>query len=253
MTINFNKAEFVLSATTQNAFIRDGRPQVTFAGRSNVGKSSVINRLLNRKNFARVGATPGKTSQVNYFRIDGKLYFTDLPGYGYAKVSKEERDRWGRLMESYFQEPGLISLGVLIVDARHKPSADDVTMCNWFREAGCPMLVVANKVDKLKKREVEPNLEVIRQTLELPPGHGVPYPTTGYPPRRSGSGTGSASGAEGNFHQILYEKIVFFSNCDTIRWNETAPCGQKAPVRKNSAEKASLRGQKGGSCCDLSG
>ena len=169
MTINFNKAEFVLSATTQNAFIRDGRPQVTFAGRSNVGKSSVINRLLNRKNFARVGATPGKTSQVNYFRIDGKLYFTDLPGYGYAKVSKEERDRWGRLMESYFQEPGLISLGVLIVDARHKPSADDVTMCNWFREAGCPMLVVANKVDKLKKREVEPNLEVIRQTLELPP------------------------------------------------------------------------------------
>ena len=169
MTINFNKAEFVLSATTQNAFIRDGRPQVTFAGRSNVGKSSVINRLLNRKNFARVGATPGKTSQVNYFRIDGKLYFTDLPGYGYAKVSKEERERWGRLMESYFQEPGLISLGILIVDARHKPSADDVTMCDWFKEAGCPMLVVANKVDKLKKREVEPNLEIIRQTLELPP------------------------------------------------------------------------------------
>ena len=297
MTINFNKAEFVLSATTQNAFIRDGRPQVTFAGRSNVGKSSVINRLLNRKNFARVGATPGKTSQVNYFRIDGKLYFTDLPGYGYAKVSKEERERWGRLMESYFQEPGLISLGVLIVDARHKPSADDVTMCNWFKEAGCPMLVVANKVDKLKKREVEPNLEVIRQTLELSPetplvpfsaekgdgktevlsllsqfflsmfriplpfpaggyphpATGVPYPTTGYPPRRNSSGAGSASGAEGNFHQILYEKIVFFSNCDTIRWNETAPCGQKAPVRKNSAEKASLRGQKGGSCCDLSG
>ena len=135
MTINFNKAEFVLSATTQNAFIRDGRPQVTFAGRSNVGKSSVINRLLNRKNFARVGATPGKTSQVNYFRIDGKLYFTDLPGYGYAKVSKEERDRWGRLMESYFQEPGLISLGVLIVDARHKPSADDVTCLLYTSDA----------------------------------------------------------------------------------------------------------------------
>ena len=154
MTINFNKAEFVLSVTTQNAFIRDGRPQVTFAGRSNVGKSSVINRLLNRKNFARVGATPGKTSQVNYFRIDGKLYFTDLPGYGYAKVSKEERDRWGRLMESYFQEPGLISLGVLIVDARHKPTADDVTMFQWFRGTGCPVVVVANKLDKLKKSEM---------------------------------------------------------------------------------------------------
>ena len=95
MGINFNKAEFILSAVNQGTFIRDGRPQVAFAGRSNVGKSSVINRLLNRKNFARVGATPGKTTQVNYFLIDGKIYFTDLPGYGYAKVSKEERDRWG--------------------------------------------------------------------------------------------------------------------------------------------------------------
>ena len=167
MAINFNCAEFVLSAVRQGAFIRDGRAQVTFAGRSNVGKSSVINRLLNRKNFARVGATPGKTTQVNYFLIDGKIYFTDLPGYGYAKVSKDERDRWGRLMESYFQEPGLITLGVLIVDARHKPTADDVTMRNWFRETGCPLIVVANKLDKLKTREIEPNLALIRETLEL--------------------------------------------------------------------------------------
>ena len=168
-TLNLNKAEFLKSAVSPSGFLAADLPCIVFAGKSNVGKSSVINRLLNRKNFARVGATPGKTSQVNYFRIDGKLYFTDLPGYGYAKVSKEERERWGRLMESYFQEPGLISLGILIVDARHKPSADDVTMCDWFKEAGCPMLVVANKVDKLKKREVEPNLEVIRQTLELSP------------------------------------------------------------------------------------
>lgn len=137
MGINFNKAEFILSAVQPGAFLRDGRPQVAFAGRSNVGKSSVINRLLNRKNFARVGATPGKTTQVNYFLIDGRIYFTDLPGYGYAKVSKEERDRWGRLMENYFQEQGLITLGVLIVDARHKPTADDVTMCTWFKESGC--------------------------------------------------------------------------------------------------------------------
>ena len=167
MGINFNKAEFILSAVRPSAFLRDGRPQVAFAGRSNVGKSSVINRLLNRKNFARVGATPGKTTQVNYFLIDGKIYFTDLPGYGYAKVSKDERDRWGRLMESYFQEPGLITLGVLIVDARHKPTADDVTMRNWFRETGCPLIVVANKLDKLKTREIEPNLALIRETLEL--------------------------------------------------------------------------------------
>ena len=168
MGINFNKAEFILSAVQPGAFRRDGRPQVAFAGRSNVGKSSVINRLLNRKNFARVGATPGKTTQVNYFLIDGRIYFTDLPGYGYAKVSKEERDRWGRLMENYFQEQGLITLGVLIVDARHKPTADDVTMCTWFKESGCPLIVVANKLDKLKKNEIEPNLQRIWDTLELP-------------------------------------------------------------------------------------
>ncbi len=170
MAINFNKAEFVLSAVKREKFIRDGRPQITFAGRSNVGKSSVINRLLNRKNFARVGATPGKTNQINYFLIDGSVYITDLPGYGYAQVSKEERDRWGRLMESYFAEEGLISLGVLIVDARHKPTADDVTMCTWFRESGCPMIVLANKLDKLKKSEVEPNLQRIREVLALDDG-----------------------------------------------------------------------------------
>ena len=127
----------------------------------------MINRLVSRKNFARVGATPGKTSQINYFRIDGKIYFTDLPGYGYAKVSKEERDRWGRLMENYFQEEGLITVGVLIVDARHKPTADDITMCDWFKGTGCPFIVVANKLDKLKNREIEPNMQRIRETLEL--------------------------------------------------------------------------------------
>ena len=167
MAINFNKAEFVLSATTPAQFVHDGLPQLAFAGRSNVGKSSVINCLVNRKNFARVGATPGKTTQINYFRIDKRLYLVDLPGYGYAKVSQAERDRWGRLMENYFQSAGLIDLGVLIVDARHKPTGDDVTMREWFRQSGCPMVVVANKLDKLKKSEVEPNLALIRETLDL--------------------------------------------------------------------------------------
>ncbi len=167
MAINFNQAEFVRSAVKPEQFLYDGRPQVTFAGRSNVGKSSVINRLLNRKNFARVGATPGKTSQINYFRIDNKIYFTDLPGYGYAQVSQAERDRWGRLMESYFAAEGLVTLGVQIVDARHKPTADDVTMRDWFRQSGCPLIVVANKLDKLKKSEIAPNMQLIRETLEL--------------------------------------------------------------------------------------
>ena len=138
-----------------------------------MGKSSVINRLLNRKNFARVGAAPGKTTQINYFKIDNAFYLVDLPGYGYAKVSKAERDRWGKLMESYFADPELMTLGVMIVDSRHKPTADDCTMAQWYREAGCPFVVVANKLDKLKKSQVEPNLQVIRETLELGEGDVV--------------------------------------------------------------------------------
>ena len=127
MAVNFNRVEFVLSAASPSGFIRDGLPQLAFAGRSNVGKSSVINRLVNRKNFARVGASPGKTAQINYFRLDKRAYLVELPGYGYAKVSKAERGRWGRLMEAYFAS-GLITWGVMIVDARHRPTADDVTM-----------------------------------------------------------------------------------------------------------------------------
>ena len=167
MSINVQKAEFILSAASPKDFRRDALPQVAFAGRSNVGKSSVINRLLNRKNFARVGAAPGKTTQINYFKIDKAFYLVDLPGYGYARVSKGERDRWGRLMEGYFADPELMTLGVMIVDARHKPTADDCTMAQWYRGAGCPFLVVANKLDKLKKSEVEGNLQRIRETLEL--------------------------------------------------------------------------------------
>ncbi len=175
MPLNFSKVEFIRSAVKREDFLRDGLPQMAFAGRSNVGKSSVINRLVNRKNFARVGASPGKTSQINYFRIDGGAYLVDLPGYGYAKVSKAERDRWGRLMESYFAS-GLITLGVMIVDARHKPTADDVTMANWFYDAECPLVVAANKLDKLKKSEIEPNLQRIRETLGLREGDGlVPF------------------------------------------------------------------------------
>ena len=167
MAVNVQKAEFVLSAVSPKTFIQDGLPQVAFAGRSNVGKSSVINRLLNRKNFARVGAAPGKTIHINYFKIDNAFYLVDLPGYGYAKVSKAERDRWGKLMEDYFARPDLLTLGVMIVDSRHKPTADDCTMARWFRDTGCPLIVVANKLDKLKKSEIEPNLQLVRETLEL--------------------------------------------------------------------------------------
>ena len=168
MALNFNKVEFVRSAAVRELFLRDGLPQFAFAGRSNVGKSSVINRLVSRKNMAYVGASPGKTTQINYFRVDGRAYLVDLPGYGYAKVSRAEKERWGKLMESYFQDEGeILTAGVLIVDIRHKPTADDVTMHDWFRQSGCPEIIVANKLDKLKKSQVEPALALIRETLEL--------------------------------------------------------------------------------------
>ena len=165
-SLNVNKAEFVKSAAAPAQFIHSSVPAVVFAGKSNVGKSSVINRMLNRKNFARVGSEPGKTIHVNYFLIDGKLYFVDLPGYGYAKVSRAERERWGKLMEDFFAA-GLFQLGVMIVDARHKPTQDDITMAELFKISGCELVVVANKLDKLKKSEIEPNLALIRETLEL--------------------------------------------------------------------------------------
>ena len=176
MTVNWNMAEFVRSAAKPADFPRDGLPQVVFAGRSNVGKSSVINRLLNRKNFARVGSAPGKTTHINYFLINNKLYLVDLPGYGYAKVSKQERDRWGRLIEAWFADTGRMALGMLIVDARHKPTADDCMMTQVFLDSGKPFLVVANKLDKLKKSEIKGNLLLIRETLALPdPVSVIPF------------------------------------------------------------------------------
>ncbi len=168
MNLHFSRAEFIRSAASRDGFLRDGLPQFAFAGRSNVGKSSVINRLVNRKNLAYVGASPGKTTQINYFLIDKGAYLVDLPGYGYAKVSQAEKARWGRLMESYFQEGAdAITTGVLIVDIRHKPTANDLIMHDWFRQTGCPEIVVANKLDKLKKSQVEPALQLVRETLEL--------------------------------------------------------------------------------------
>ena len=168
MPLNFGKAAFSRSAGAPKDFLKDGLPQFAFAGRSNVGKSSVINRLLNRKNLAYVGASPGKTTQINYFLVDDRAYLVDLPGYGYAKVSQAEKERWAKLMETYFQEGAdAITAGVLIVDIRHKPTENDKVMHGWFRESGCPEIIVANKLDKLKKSQVEPALALIRETLEL--------------------------------------------------------------------------------------
>ena len=165
--MNFQKVEFLISAANPKDFPKNRLPEIAFAGKSNVGKSSVINRLLQRKNFARVGEKPGKTIHVNYFTVDSKCYLVDLPGYGYAKVSQSEKERWGKLMEDYFAA-NRIDLGVMIVDARHAPTNNDITMARWFLDSGCPFVVVANKLDKVKKSQVLSNLETIRQDLELP-------------------------------------------------------------------------------------
>ena len=165
--MNFQKVDFLISAASPQQFPKERLPEIAFAGKSNVGKSSVINRLLQRKNFARVGDKPGKTIHVNYFTVDSKCYFVDLPGYGFAKVSEKEKARWGKLMEDYFAA-NRIDLGVLIVDYRHPPTNNDITMADWFIQSGCPFVVVANKIDKLKKSELEPNLKTIREDLNLP-------------------------------------------------------------------------------------
>ena len=139
---NLHNAEFLRSAVKESDFPHDPLPQIVFAGKSNVGKSSVINKLLNRKNFARVSAQPGKTIHISYFTIDKAMYLVDLPGYGYARVSKAEQQRWGALMETYFAMD-LLTLGIQIVDIRHKPTRDDMTMAEWFRASGKPWVIIA--------------------------------------------------------------------------------------------------------------
>ena len=154
--MNLQKTEFIKSAASKRDFVFDGRPIVMMAGRSNVGKSSVVNMLVNRRNFARFGASPGKTTQVNYFLVDDTAYLVDLPGYGYAKRSFDERDRWAALIDEFFamcaQGHG-DAFGLLIIDSRHGPLDTDLTMADYYASANIPYVVVANKCDKLNKTE----------------------------------------------------------------------------------------------------
>jgi len=166
--INLQKAEFLRSAAGLDGLPKDGLPQIVFAGRSNVGKSSIINCLLNRKSLARTSSMPGKTANINLYSIDRKLYFSDLPGYGFAQVGQKERERWGRMMNQYFAECHDIALGILVVDLRHKPTDDDVAMAGVFRQVGIPFVVVANKADKLKNSQRAECEALVRETLEVP-------------------------------------------------------------------------------------
>ena len=166
--MDFKNTVFIRSAAKPGDFPRDTQRRVVFAGRSNVGKSSTLNRVVGKKGFARVSSVPGKTVFVNLFQVEGRGWLVDLPGYGYSKTSQAERERYSRLIEQYFEaDRAQIARIYMIVDARHKPMADDVAMAEWARYYGKPLTVVANKLDKLKKSEVEPNLARIRETLQL--------------------------------------------------------------------------------------
>lgn len=165
--MNIHNVSLTTSAVKKNQYPKDGFPEFAFAGRSNVGKSSLINKLLNRKSMARVSATPGKTITINFYNIDDCIHLVDLPGYGYAKRSKEDVKKWGTMMEDYLSSRNELIQTILLVDSRHKPTADDITMANWIRHYHDRVIVIATKIDKLRKSDIEPNLELIWNTLSL--------------------------------------------------------------------------------------
>lgn len=162
--INFNKAEFFSAAGTSSQLVPSNKPEVIFSGRSNVGKSSLINKLVNRKNLARVSATPGKTATINFFDVD-KFCLVDLPGYGYAKVSRSEKERWAELMEGYFAQDRNFCLVVQIIDMRHPPTKDDLDMINFLYHSGFEFIIVLTKKDKLKKTAQQQSLDRLNDVL----------------------------------------------------------------------------------------
>jgi len=178
--MNLHNASIKVSAVNPKQYPTDGYPEFAFAGRSNVGKSSLINKLLNRKSLARVSSTPGKTATINFYNIDDTIYLVDLPGYGYAQRSKTEKEKWGKMMEDYLAEREQLVQTILLVDSRHKPTADDIMMAQWIRHYHDRLIAIATKTDKLKKREIETNLELIYDTLEMTEDDIlVPFSTAG--------------------------------------------------------------------------
>ena len=165
--MRIKQSEFIISAVKRNQYPVDNRAEIAFVGRYNVGKSSIINSITNRKKLAKVSSTPGKTRLVNFFLINNDFYLVDLPGYGYAKVSKAEKDSWGKTIEMYLTGRDQLKRIVLLVDSRHKPTGDDVMMYEWAKHFGYDVVVVATKSDKLKNSEFKKNEKVIRETLKL--------------------------------------------------------------------------------------
>lgn len=165
--INLNNVKFETTAVKPEQYPYGNIPEVAFVGRSNVGKSSMINALLNRKDLAKVGAVPGKTRVINFFNVDNKLYFVDLPGYGYANVSKKEQQSWKYMIETYLYTRKQLKLIIMIVDIRHLPTENDKIMHVWLKESNIPYIIVATKADKISKSQINKNISDIKEVLEL--------------------------------------------------------------------------------------
>ncbi|MBQ8337585.1 MAG: YihA family ribosome biogenesis GTP-binding protein [Oscillospiraceae bacterium] len=162
--MNFNQIQFETSFGRPDQFFESDMPEIAFVGRSNVGKSSMINRVFSRKNLARVSSSPGKTATINFFKLEN-LRFADLPGYGFAKVSKQEKERWGELMEAYFSSDRQIELVLSLIDIRHLPSQDDLVMLDFLNDSGFPFAVVLTKADKLSKKQRAEMHEKIKEAI----------------------------------------------------------------------------------------
>ena len=165
--MNVHNVEMLISAVLPRQYPTPTVPEVALSGRSNVGKSSFINKLLNRNNFARTSSKPGKTATLNFYEVDHTFRFVDLPGYGYAQVSKEEKKRWATMIETYLNRRENLVMTLLIVDGRHKPTLDDVSMAEWIRNRFGWVAVVVTKCDKVKKSALDENIETIIETLSL--------------------------------------------------------------------------------------
>lgn len=170
-----NKAEIEISAVSEAQYPTSNLPEIALAGRSNVGKSSFINTIINRRNLVRTSAKPGKTRTLNFYKINDVFYFVDVPGYGYAKVSKQEREKWGQMMEEYFQTRDPLNLVVLIIDFRHDPTRDDLQMMEYINYLEIPLLIVATKLDKVPQSKRAKRLKATKKIL-------APYETVGIVP-----------------------------------------------------------------------
>ena len=165
--MKIRSSEITMSAVNKSQYPDEGIPEIALVGRSNVGKSSTVNTLLNRRNFARISQTPGKTRTINFYLINNEFFFTDLPGYGYAKIAKSEKDKWGKIMERYLEDREELCAIFLLVDIRHEPTNDDVMMYEWIKHFGYNCVVIATKSDKISRGQYQKHISIIRKKLQL--------------------------------------------------------------------------------------